>query len=155
VPFIVNAGVAIGASDTTITIANASTTQAPFCFSNASNIGAACADAYDKFDFTFTNENIATATIDAAASSSWGLWSNVEPVVISPNEFTIDVTGDNPTAGSSTAFGGQLVIDLTFGTPPPPPPPPPPTGVPEPASMAVLGVAAAGMFAARRRRPRG
>jgi hypothetical protein len=60
--------------------------------------------------------------------------------LVSPNEFTIDVTGENP------AFLSTLVIDVTTGGGPTPP------VVPEPSTwaMMLLGFAGLGFVGYRR-----
>jgi hypothetical protein len=142
-------GATILVGDTQITITN-QLTNMPFCLNPTGGVGTACNDPYDTFRFTFTGENITGVSVDPASAvnfqpATFGAHLGLQ--FIGPNEIAVDVAGDKP------AVNDSLILDLSFAAPPPPPPPPP-TGVPEPASLSLLGAAAGGMFAVRRRRPR-
>jgi hypothetical protein len=141
-------GATILVGDTQITITN-QLTNMPFCFNPTGGVGTACNDPYDTFRFTFTGENITGVSVDPASAANFQpatFGAHLGLQFIGPNEIAVDVAGDNP------AVNDSLILDLSFAAPPPPPPPP--TGVPEPASLSLLGAAAGGMFAVRRRRPR-
>ncbi len=146
-------GSTIHVGDTQIVITNL-LSGFPFCVANTP--GTACADVIDGFDFKFTGENILGVSTDPASASDFlpvsGTFqghTHLGLQLLSNNEIQVDVTGDLPLVND------ELILDLSFATPPPPPPPPPPpTPVPEPSTLAVLGSALAGLAAARRRRKR-
>lgn len=96
-------------TNTQVTIYNNQTPPVPFCFSS-SNTGSSCADPYNTFDFKFTNEDITSVTVDASSSADFlpaTFGSHTGLTLVSPSEFTVDVTGENP------AFLSTLVIDVT------------------------------------------
>jgi hypothetical protein len=111
----------------------------PFCFSS-SNTGSSCADPYNTFDFVFTNEDITKVAVDPSSSPDFlpaTFDSHTGLTLLGPNEFTVDVTGDNP------AFLGTLVIDVTTNGM---------TPVPEPSTWALMLLGFAGLgFAGWRR----
>ena len=140
----------IHVGDTQITLTN--TASGAFCV--LATPGTACVDEIDGFDFKFTGENILGVLVDPASASAFlpvsGSFqgnTHLGAHLLSDNEIQVDLTGDSPSVND------HLILDLQF-TEQPPPPPPPPTSAPEPATMAVIGSAVAGLFAARRRRKR-
>ena len=95
-------------TDTKVTIYN-NASGVPFCESS-SNTGSSCADPYNTFDFVFTNEDITKVAVDPSSSADFlpaTFGSHTGLTLVGPNEFTVDVTGDNP------AFLTTLVIDVT------------------------------------------
>jgi len=111
----------------------------PFCESS-SNTGSSCADPYNTFDFVFTNEDITKVAVDPSSSADFlpaTFGSHTGLTLVGPNEFTVDVTGDNP------AYLATLVIDVTTKGM---------TTVPEPATWALmlLGFAELGFAGWRR-----
>jgi hypothetical protein len=120
--------------DTSITITNLAGSGLTYC-SDGSSVGAACTDAIDGFEFNFTGGNILGATINGVTAAGFvpaTFGSHVGLDLISGNDLLIDLTGADP------ATNGQLVIDLTFSIALPPPPSA--TGVPEPASLGIVGL---------------
>ena len=110
-PFNLGADTGFWFTNTTVTIYNNSNPPVPFCFSS-SNTGSACEDPYNTFDFVFTNEDITSVSIDPGSSADFQLatfGSHTGLTLVSPNEFTVDVTGANP------AYLSTLVIDVTTG----------------------------------------
>ena len=111
----------------------------PFCESS-SNTGSSCADPYNTFDFVFTNEDITKVAVDPSSSADFlpaTFGSHTGLTLVGPNEFTVDVTGDNP------AYLATLVIDVTTKGM---------TTVPEPSTWALMLLGFAGLgFAGWRR----
>ncbi len=138
-PFNTSANSGFFFTNTKVTIYN-NASGIPFCESS-SNTGSSCADPYNTFDFVFTNEDITKVAVDPSSSpdflpATFGLHTGL--TLVSPNEFTVDVTGENP------AFLATLVIDVTTGGGPPP--------VPEPSTWALMLLGFAGLgFAGWRR----
>ena len=139
--FNVSADTHIFVTNTTVTIQNNFQT-APFCLNNATT-GPACTDPPQTFDFKFTNEAITGVSVDPASSAlfrpaTFGTHTGLTRA--GPNEIIVDVTGDAP------GLTDSLIIDVSFagnngGNP-----------MPEPATLAILGVAGAGVLGVRRRR---
>jgi hypothetical protein len=120
---------------------------APFCL--ASTSGSACVDQIDGFDFKFTGENILGVSVDAASAAAFlpvnGTFQGKTHLglqLLSNNEIQVDVTGDLP------AVNDQLILDLSFATPPPPPATPLPAALP----LFATGLGALGLLGWRRKR---
>jgi hypothetical protein len=98
-------------TDTRVTIYNNFDPPVPFC-SDGMSTGSSCTDSHQTFDFVFTNEDITKVAVDPSSSPDFlpaTFGSHTGLTLVSLNEFTVDVTGDNP------AFLATLVIDVTTG----------------------------------------
>ena len=103
-------------TDTQVTIYNNFDPPAPFC-SDGVSTGSSCTDSHQTFDFVFTNEDITKVAVDPSSSPDFlpaTFGSHTGLTLVSPNEFTVDVTGDAP------AFLGNLIIDVSFASVPGP-----------------------------------
>lgn len=128
-------------TNTQVVIYNNASPPIPFCFSS-SNTGSSCADPYNTFDFVFTNEDITAVSVASNSSPDFApatFGSHLGLQLLSPNTFSVDVTGDNP------AYLSTLIINVTTAGSTP--------TVPEPStwSMLILGFAALGFAAYRRK----
>jgi hypothetical protein len=142
-PFNTSADSGFFFTDTEVTIYNNGTPGLSYC-SDGTSTGSNCTDAYNKFDFVFTNEDITGVAVDPATPSNFlpaTFGSHSGLTLLNPNEFTIDVTGDNP------AFLADLIIDVTTGTQTP-------AATPLPAALPLFasGLGALGWFGRRRKR---
>jgi hypothetical protein len=125
-------GSRIGVGDTQITIVN--DLPAPFCSTTGP-----CADVFTGFGFVFSSGvDITDVTVDPASSSAF--LPVAGGLTFGPDEIFVNVAGDAP------AVGGELILDVTTGTPVPP--------VPEPASLTFLASGLVGLLAIKRRAKR-
>ena len=141
-----NIGITIAITDTQIVLTNM--VFGALCF--LGNVGNACTDVIDGFDFIFTGENILGVSANIASAADFlpvsGIFqgnTHLGLQLLSPNEILVDLTGDLPLVND------QLILDLRFAATPPPP------TMPEPGTLALLGVALIGLVAVRRRSYRG
>jgi hypothetical protein len=111
-------GSTITVGATQITITNV-LSGAPFCFGG--QVGTACTDVIDGFDFKFTGENILGVSVDPASASGFlpvsGTFqgnTHLGLQLLSNNEIQVDVTGDLPN------LNDKLILDLSFTSVPGP-----------------------------------
>jgi PEP-CTERM motif len=120
--------------DTQITITNNAPSGSPFT-------------AFSGFGFTFSSGvDITGVTVDPMSAADFRPNTTAPHMglqLLSPTDILVDVSGDAPN------LNDELILDVMTGATPPP-------SVPEPASLALLGVGLAAMWAgARARRARG
>jgi hypothetical protein len=135
----------INVGDTQIVMTNTAP-GAPFCLSG--NVGTACADVIDGFDFKFTGENILGVSVDPSSAVNFlpvtGTFqgnTHLGLVLLSNNEIQVDVTGDLPLVND------MLILDLSFTSTPPSP-----TPLPATLPLFAAGLGAMGLFGWRKRR---
>jgi hypothetical protein len=126
----------IDVGDTTITITNEA--ALPFCSG-----ALPCADTFTGFAFTFSaGVDITGVSVDPASAADFRP-AGVSPLeLLTPTDIIVNLVGENP------AVGDKLILDVTTAVTPPP-------SVPEPSSLALLGVSLAGMWTAGARARRG
>ncbi len=156
---VINVGGTTSSTNNVISITNI--LPLTFC-SDGTSIGSGCLDGFTGFEFLFGGGvNITGVSVDPATGSAFqpATFAAHLGLTFTATSIVVDVTGDNPTNSTPPSPannlpltditpGSQLILDVTFGSVTPPP------SVPEPASFALFGTAAAGLIAARRRKSR-